>query len=148
MLSFDELYDENHKISELSKVLSHLIQDRLLCDTSITSNLFFQYIEHVKHHLNVEEREIYQPLLMSSDNKIKNIANQFLSGSGEIKRVLRQYTKRWSKKNSLWIKDHRLFIQESRDIFTLVDARIINETERLYPLIRNLDPPTESRKAA
>ena len=148
MLSFDELYDENHKISELSNVLSRLIEDRLLCDTSITSKLFFKYIDHVKHHLDIEEREMYQPLLISSDSKIKNIANQFLSGSGEIKRVLKQYTKRWCRGKKLWIKNHDLFIQESRDIFTLVSARILNETERLYPLVRNLDTSSSTNKKA
>ena len=147
MLSFDELYEENHKISELSKVLSHLIEDRLLCDSSVTANLFFKYIDHVKHHLNTEERELYQPLLMASNNKTKNIANQFLSGSGEIKRVLKQYLKRWCRGDTLWIKNHNLFIQESREIFRLVDARIIDEIEKLYPLVRNLDDKSDKKVA-
>lgn len=136
MISFEELNHQNDKITELSNVLSYLIDERSICDTSVTCELFFEYVDRVRQHLDVEERELYQGLLAHKDNKVCNTAKMFLSGSGEIKRVFSQYLKRWCKNKELRIKDHDQFVKETREMFALVLRRIEDEVEHLYPTVR------------
>lgn len=138
MISFKELNEQNEKITELSQVLSLLIMDRAICDTDTTCDLFFDYIDKVKAHLDVEERELYRELLTHSDAEIKNTANKFLSGSGEIKRVFKQYVKKWCRNKQLRIKNHDQFIAETNDMFDMVLDRIVNETEHFYPVVRDV----------
>jgi len=138
MITFEDLNNQNQKISELSKVLSALIQERDVCDTQITCDLFFDYVDKVKEHLDIEERELYKELLTHSDSNVKNTANKFLSSSSEIKRLLKQYVKRWCKSKTLRIGDHASFIKESDEMFTIVLDRIVDETEHLYPILRNV----------
>lgn len=138
MLSMSLLNQQNHKITELSNVLDHLITDRALCDTQVTCDLFFTYVDKVREHLEMEERELYQPLLVYSNAEVRNTANKFLAGSGEIKRVFSQYLKRWCKNKELRINDHTKFVNESREMFSLVLRRIEDEVEHLYPTVRNV----------
>ncbi len=138
MISFTELTQQNHKIAELSKVLSHIIKDREICDTDVTCDLFFDFVSRVQEHLDVEDREIYQALLTHQENRVKNTANRFLSGSAEIKRVFKQYLRRWCNQKSLRIKNHGQFVQETNDMFDLVLQRIQDETEHLYPIVKEV----------
>jgi len=138
MISFKELNEQNQKITELSKVLNLLISDRSICDTDTTCDLFFEYINQVKEHLDVEERELYRELLTHSDMEVKNTATKFLSGSGEIKKVFKQYVKRWCRNKQLRIKDHDRFISETHEMFEMVLDRIVHETEYFYPVVRSV----------
>ena len=138
MISFKELNEQNQKITELSRVLNLLISDRSICDTDTTCDLFFDYIAKVKEHLDVEERELYRELLTHSDMEVKNTATKFLSGSGEIKKVFKQYVKRWCRNKQLRIKDHDRFIAETHEMFEMVLDRIVHETEYFYPVVRSV----------
>jgi len=138
MISFQELNRQNHKIAELSKILTHIIDDRSLCDTEVTCDLFFDFTKRVKEHLDVEEKEIYQALLVHNEARVKNTAGRFLSGSAEIKKVFQQYLKRWCHKQSLRIKDHDLFVIETNEMFELVLQRIQDEVEHLYPTVKEV----------
>ena len=148
MISYMELHEQNHKITELSNVLSYLINERSMCDTEVSCELFFRYVSMVKDHLETEERELYQLLLMDSDNDVRNTGRKFLSGSGEIKRVFGQYLKRWCKGKELRIRDHEAFINDTRDIFGLVIRRIDDEIVHLYPtLLENGHIPVNAHAA-
>jgi hypothetical protein len=143
-----ELNEQNHKITELSNVLSYLINERSMCDTEVSCELFFRYVELVKEHLETEERELYQLLLMDDDNDARNTGRKFLSGSGEIKRVFGQYLKRWCKGKELRIRDHEAFIRDTREIFALVIRRIDDEIVHLYPtLLHNGYLPMKAQAA-
>ncbi|UJS25016.1 hypothetical protein [Thiothrix winogradskyi] len=148
MISYMELNEQNHKITELSNVLSYLINERSMCDTEVSCELFFRYVELVKEHLETEERELYQLLLMDDDNDARNTGRKFLSGSGEIKRVFGQYLKRWCKGKELRIRDHEAFIRDTREIFALVIRRIDDEIVHLYPtLLHNGHLPLKAQAA-
>jgi len=138
MVSFSELHAQNHKITELSKVLLHIISERSLCDTDVTCDIFFDYTTKVKAHLDLEERELYRELLTHSDHDIQDTATKFLSGSADIKRVLKSYLKHWCRNKNLRIKDHDKFVRESEDIFNLINDRISDEVENFYPIIREI----------
>ena len=138
MISFEELTEQNHKIAELSKVLSYIIEDRAICDTDVTCDLFFDFADRVKEHLDVEERELYQALLIHHEKSVNNTAHRFLSGSTAIKQVFKQYLKRWCSNKSLRIRDHQLFVKDTNEMFELIQQRILDETEHLYPTVKEV----------
>ena len=141
MLTYAELNEQNHRITELSNVLSYLFQDRLICDTGSCCELFYRYVDLVKEHIELVDRDMYKELLKSPDDKINNVARNFMSGSVEIKRILKDFTKRWcptKRKDTLHINEHAQFIKDTEELFEIVLQRILDETEHLYPLVRSL----------
>ena len=138
MVSFQELTEQNHKISELTKVILYMIQDRTICDTDVTCDLFFDLTDKIKKHMDVEERELYKNMLTHSDRNVKQTAENFLSGSAEIKRVFKHYMKRWCYNKNLRIKNHEEFVKDTEHFFELIQDRIISETEKLYPVVRKV----------
>jgi hypothetical protein len=140
MVTYEELHDQNHKITELTNVLRYLLADRSLCDSEITCELFFRYVDAVKHHLEVADSQIYSKLLVSSDANARSAADNFLGGSKEIKRIFASYLKGWCRQRDqqLVIRDHDRFQDATEEMFNMVLDRIQSETERLYPLMREV----------
>jgi hypothetical protein len=141
VITYTELNEQNHRITELTNVLSYLFKDRLMCDTGTCCDLFYRYVDLVRKHIDIVDREMYSDLLKSRDEKINHIAKNFMSGSVEIKRILKDFTKRWcptKKKDSLHINEHAQFLKDTDELFEIVLQRILDETENLYPLVRSL----------
>jgi hypothetical protein len=139
MVTFEQLNVQNDKITELSNVLIQLIPERSMCDNPVTEELFFRYVDHVKDHLNIGDKNLYANLLTHRDQSVKHTASLFLSGSGEIKRVFEAYLRKWCNHKELRIKNHDKFVKETEDMFRLVLRRIEDETEHLYPLLRGIN---------
>ena len=140
MVKYQELHQQNHKITELTNILQHLLGDRSLCDSAVTCDLFFDYVTAVKEHMAVTDSAMYSRLLGSGDQKLNNIANRFMGGSREINRIFSAYLKRWCKIKSkqLVIKEYDAFMEDTREMFDIVLERIQSETEHLYPAVRRL----------
>lgn len=137
MITIDELHEQNHQIAELAKTLSYLFQDREMCDTGIACELFERYRDKFVAHVG-NNREIYSSLLRAHDNSSHKLADRFIEGEKELKRLFNSYEKKWCKKG-LHIDDHDKFLQETSDMFDLVWDRIQAENEQLYPLVRDLN---------
>ncbi|MCB1790884.1 MAG: hypothetical protein KDJ24_11345 [Gammaproteobacteria bacterium] len=140
MVSYDELHRQNHKITELTNILQHLLGDRSLCDSEVTCNLFFDYVNAVKEHIAVTDSEMYSKLLGAGDQKMSNLANRFMGGSREINRIFSAYLKRWCKLRSkqLVIREYDAFMHDTQEMFDIVLDRIQTETEHLYPAVRRI----------
>jgi len=140
MVSYQELHQQNHKITELTNILQHLLGDRSLCDSAVTCDLFFDYVTAVKEHMAVTDSAMYSRLLGSGDQKLNNIANRFMGGSREINRIFSAYLKRWCKlkKKELVIREYDAFMSDTQEMFDIVLERIQSETEHLYPAVRRL----------
>lgn len=138
MVDFNALHSQNHKITELSNVLSNLIHDRSVCDNPVTVELFMRYVHSVKSHFDIEDRTLYSKLLAHEEQSVKNTARLYLSGSSEIKRLFDRYCRRWCKNGDMNIKDYDLFVEETDGMFELVLNRIQDETEQLYPLVKRV----------
>lgn len=140
MVTYDELHHQNHKITELTNILQHLLGDRSLCDSDVTCNLFFEYVDAVKGHLAVTDSAMYSKLLGSNDQKMSNIANRFMGGSREINRIFSSYLKKWCKLRSkqLVIREYDAFMKDTQEMFDMVLDRIQSETEHLYPAVRRV----------
>lgn len=142
MITYKDLNEQNHRITELSNVLSYLLKDRSMCDTESCCNLFSNYMTMVKEHIDTVDKTMYQDLLSSPDEKLNNVAKNFMSGSVEVKKILKKFEHQWcpSSKvnNDLRIKDHEHFLTAIDELFDIVLQRILDETEHLYPLVRSL----------
>lgn len=141
MISYENINEQNHKITELSNVLSVLIQDRLLCDSNTCSQLFYDYLHEVKDHIQEIDSNLYLDLLKHPSQEVNNIANNFMSGSKEIKRIMSRYEKKWchSASNSLLVgAKHDKFLRETDEMFSMILKRIQDEMEHLYPLERKI----------
>lgn len=148
MKNTDTLHKQVHEITELNNVLKSLINDRLLCDSEVTNELFNRYTDAVQHHLTNTESGIFSQLLTNSDEQTSAIVEQFMSGSREIKRTFSRYTKKWCKNKNLLIKDHDEFLNETTRVFDLVLTRLQDETEHLYPLVQSKNNQTKQDKVA
>lgn len=142
MVTYKSLNEQNHRITELTNVLSYLFKDRTMCDTNSCCSLFENYVDLVHEHIDVVDKNMYSELLSSPDGKVNNVAKNFMSGSVEVKKILRKFSKHWCpirNKNDLMIKDHQEFITATDQLFEIVLQRIQDETEHLYPLVRSLN---------
>jgi len=142
MISYDELNAQNDKITELSNVLSKLIKDRSLCDSGVCCELFYNYMKKVNNHMRLVDSSFYHGLLSDSSPEAHNVANNFMSGSQEIKRVMKKFTKKWcnTKTHDLNIgKDqHERFINQTNELFEMILDRLQDEMEKLYPMVRKI----------
>ena len=112
-----------------------------MCDTESCCTLFYNYVDLVNEHIEMVDTNMYSDLLTSPDEKINNVAKNFMSGSVEIKKILKGFSKKWcatKNKDALKIKSHDEFLEETNKLFELVLRRILDETEHLYPLVRSL----------
>lgn len=139
MITYDELNTQNDSITELSNVLLYLFKERSMCDTGACCELFERYVEKVKSHIDLVDKNLYGSLLNDSNPDIRNLVKNFMSGSQEIKKLIRAYTRQWCPHNrtdKLVIGDHERFLEETEGMFEMILQRIQDETEKLYPLIR------------
>ena len=146
MITYDELHTQNHDITELSNVLLYLFRDRSMCDTGACCELFYRYVGKVKDHIDLVDKNLYSRLLAHDDHDTQELARNFMSGSQEIKKIIASYIKAWcpkKKPDTLAIAEHERFLKESEEMFELILQRIQNETERLYPLIKEISGDME-----
>ncbi len=142
MINYDELHSENHSITELSNVLLYLFKERSMCDTGACCELFNRFNDKVKAHIDLVDKNLYSRLLTHDDRDIQLLAKNFMSGSLEIKKIMSAYIKEWCPKkrtDSLAISEYDRFLEDSEKMFGLVLDRIQDETEKLYPLVRELN---------
>ena len=141
MITYDALHEQNHRITELSNVLSHLLRKRNLCDTDTCCDLFYQYMDRVNEHMELVDTHLYGPLMNHQSRDVNDTAGRFMEGSRELKRIMGQYVKKWcdQRNHGIAIGDrYDEFLRETDEMFDLILNRIQRETERLYPLIRQV----------
>lgn len=141
MTSYEELNEQNHKITELSNVLSVLIKDRSLCDSETCCNLFYNYMDRVNEHMHNVDANLYTDLLKNKSHDANNVANNFMSGSQEIKRIMKSYVRKWCNKSKKELSiggHHDDFLKETDEMFEMVLNRVQDEMEHLYPMVRKI----------
>jgi len=142
VVTYENLNEQNQKITELSNILSVLLKDRLLCDSDTCNRLFFEYVDDVMAHMHEIDSNWYIDLLRHSSQDIKNVANNFMSGSQEIKRIMNRYNKKWCSKGKRELvigAEHSEFLKETSVMFDMVLKRLQDEMEHLYPAVRKIN---------
>jgi hypothetical protein len=68
-----------------------------------------------------------------------------VGGGRRSREIISQYSMTWCKRKTheLVIGDHPRFLADTQEIFDMVLARIRDETEKLYPLVRKTQGDTE-----
>lgn len=152
MISYEELHTQNHRITELSNLLGHILTERSLCDNGECCQIFTNYMTQVNDHMEAVDRNLYSELLLSEDIKVNNTAKSFMEGSMEIRRIMKQYVARWCNKTGKRFafgkqgQNYDKFLEDSETMFSIILDRIQKETEGLYPLVRRLQD--EQQRAA
>jgi predicted transcriptional regulator len=99
-------------------------------------------MEQVNQHMQNVDSNLYSHLLKDSSQDANNMANNFMSGSQEIKRIMKSYVRKWCehKKQELSIgKDqHDTFIKDTEEMFEMILSRVQDEMEHLYPMVRKI----------
>ena len=139
MATLDELNIQNHKLTESANVLVYLLQERSMCDTETACHLLYGFLDQVDNHMKLVD-SLYKDLLIDKKREVNNTAQMFMSGERELKRIISQYINKWCRKErrELRVADHQEFTRNTRELFEMVLSRIQDETEHLYPLIREV----------
>lgn len=141
MISYDELNTQNHRITELSNVLSVLLKDRTLCDSDTTCKLFYNYMEYVNDHMQEVDSGFYANLLKHKSQDANTTGKNFMRGSMMIKQIMASYVKKWCNKKNQELSignRHDEFLKETDEMFEMIFNRIQDETEHLYPMVRKI----------
>jgi len=125
MLTYDELNAQNDEITELTNVLNLLLTDRLLCDSHVTAELFCRLVERVRDHMEITDKKIYTQLLVSGNEHISTMANRFMGGSKEIKRIFSEFVRQWCdmKKQQLMVTDYEEFASITNEMLLASSLR-------------------------
>jgi len=152
MISYEELQAQNHKITELSNLLGHVLIERTLCDNGECCQIFSNYMREVNEHMEAVDCNLYSELLLSEDLRVKNAAKSFMQGTVEIRRIMKEYVLKWCSKSGKRFafdepgRDYEQFLDDSNAMFEIILDRIQKETEGLYPLVGQLQ--MEQQRAA
>jgi len=133
MLPVTELQTENREIEDLRVVLSVLIANSDLRNNAVFCELLDRFRRKLEGHLTHEARALYPEMLTHKDQDLNKVASKFVDNTHELERILTGYTKRWCK--NYHSGDRDLFINETEEIFRLVDERLQMETKRLFPAL-------------
>jgi len=141
VISYDELNTQNHRITELSTVLSVLLKDRALCDSETCCKLFYKYMEFVNDHMQKVDSSFYADLLKDKSHDANSTGKNFMRGSMMIKQIMASYVKKWCDKKNHGLSignKHDRFLTETDEMFEMILNRIQDETEHLYPMVRKI----------
>jgi len=138
MIPVEDLKKENKNISDLMGVLSILISNTDLRDNQIFCDLLHRFNDSVQAHLAHEDRSVYTELLDHTDKTVNDLAQQFMSNTHELQRLLGQFTKD-CRESRLSKKTSSEFLSDTREICRIVDSRIKLENEKLFPIISKLE---------
>ena len=136
MYSLDELKKQNQDIQELCDVLSLLVEKPALHDNPYVCELMQRFKEKVWMHLVFEDNTIYAALVEHNDQAVSDMAKKFHDSAREIKHRFSNYVKHWCKPAKS-DAEHLSFLDESRDIFQLIQDRVEFENTHRFPLIEN-----------
>lgn len=139
MAILDEVNKHNHQLTDTSNVLMYLLKQREMCDNETCIYLLFRFLDQIDNHFKLID-SLYQGLLADKNQEANNTAEKFMSGEVELKRIVSQYTSSWCNMNKkqLKIKDYEAFSKDTFKLFEIMLARIQDETEHMYPMVREV----------
>ena len=136
MVAIEDLQKENQEIIDLASILSELVPKSVFRGNPVFCELLHRFMDKINNHLSHEARSVYTDLLAHKDLQTNNAASQFISNAHELEKILKGYTKRWCVPIPSAEK-HDAFIDETNEIFKLLNERIAMESNYLFPIIRN-----------
>jgi hemerythrin-like domain-containing protein len=140
MVNVAEFSKENQEIVDLSAILNILVNSGDLRDNPVFCDLLSRFRDRIWAHLVHEDKAVYAELLNHPDRSVNEVADQFINNTHSLKKILSTYLKRWCHVPGSIAGDREFndtFLEETREIFRLVDERISLENSKLFPIILN-----------
>lgn len=137
MVNIEEFSRENKDITDLCTVLNILVNNADLRDNAVFCELLGRFSGKIQSHLAHEDRSVYVELLNHNDENVNMVAEQFISNTHQLKKILAGYVKRWchtSGNTAGHAADIDGFVSETKEVFHLVDERISLENNKLFPI--------------
>jgi len=132
MIPIAQLRKEHAELRELIKAISTLLTKQPVKKTQAFSDLFEQFVEKLRKHLQLEDETLYPELLIHEDSRIKNIAARFLSGTRTVNRFFNDYLKNWHDQG---FKIDRQFLEETQVLFDFLEKRITAEEKEFFSVV-------------
>ena len=136
MVNVTEFSKENQELTDLGAVLDVLVVNPDMRENPVFCDLLSSFSEKIRAHLDHEDRAMYAELLSHSDKSVNEVASKFIDNTHQLRTILSSYVKRWchATRGSKDITGHEEFMNETREIFHLVNDRIDLERNKLFPL--------------
>lgn len=124
-------------VSIVSRMSAILNRERLSKDATEVRSLLSQLAGKVNIHLAMEDKALYPHLLGHSDEKVKNMARNYMAEMGDIGNTFKGYITKWPDPVSIQ-HDPDLFIKETKAVVDVLSRRIDKENRELYPVVDSL----------
>lgn len=134
MMAREELERENQEIIHLGAILSVLIDKVEFRSNPVFCDMLHGFMDKINQHLSHEARSVYSDLLSDSNKETNHAASQFISNAHELEKILSGYTKRWCVPIPS-TSEHTEFVEETQEIFRLLNERIDMENNHLFPYL-------------
>ena len=136
MVNVAEFSRENQELTDLGAVLDILVVNPDMRGNPVFCELLSSFSEKIRAHLDHEDRSMYAELLSHDDKSVNEVASKFINNTHQLRTILTNYVKRWchTTRGSKDMTGHEEFMQETREIFHLVNDRINLEKNKLFPL--------------
>ena len=85
----------------------------------------------MKSHLSDEGKNLFPPLLIHEDNKLKSLAWGFITGERPLRKQFDSYYKKWLKDCDFNFTED--FLVETNELFSSIESRIVQEQQVLLP---------------
>lgn len=88
----------------------------------------------LKMHLMSEDKFLYPNLVSSNSEDIKHTAQTFHNEMGDVAEIFTSFVQKYNVPSKI-LQNRETFHMESKEVFSLVTARINKEDIKLYPLL-------------
>lgn len=134
MAEINNLERQHVEIIELIAKIKGDIHSKNYDELAININILAGII---KVHMSSEDKFLYPHLMKSSDAKIKDMAEQFISEMGDINDKFVDFKSKFNTKSKI-LSNLDEFLSEGSKVVSLLENRISKEDKSLYPLVKGM----------
>ena len=131
--NLDHLRAEHAEILTTVAELNHLLQPSTVRKKAqLIQELVAELTRRTLSHLLLEDRCLYQEMLISQHDETRAIAQQHIISMGSMAEQLRDYVQLWHSYDCITARPEK-FCEESQRILKALETRINREERVLYP---------------
>lgn len=134
-MSFTQRFHDQHNelVACVTEISGYLNPAALKTDAKPVRMALAKLAGKLKIHLATEDSVLYPRLLKSSDEKVRNLAQKYISEMGSISSAFESYVNKWNSVSTISNSPDE-FIKDTKDVFAVLAKRVEKENNELYPL--------------
>jgi hypothetical protein len=133
LTNLDQLRAEHAEILTISAEIEHLLDPRgIRRKAPLLQDLISELIRRTLSHLLLEDRCLYQEMLLSPHDETRELAQQHVVSMGNLAENLRDYVRAWPASASIANAPEK-FCTETAHMLHALESRINREERVLYP---------------